>query len=222
MSASFPTRLRVLAGTWSLTRDEDGALAHPEDRSADDTRLMRRVQAGDHNALAQLFDRYYRLVFEIGRRVLRDVGEAEELAQEVFFTVFRKAASFEASKGSLRGWLRRIAYREAFNRRDYLNNRRFYDCDDLALTIEEIKSAFDLEREADANELEALLRGAMESLNEKQRTVLELSLFEGYTLREISEKQRESLVNTRHHYYRALERIRRAVPFRALRAKKDL
>ena len=194
-----------------------------QEESNEDVHLMLRLQAGDREALALIFDRYSRIVFEIGRQVLRDTGEAEELVQEVFLNVYRKCGSFDAGKGTVRGWLRRIAYREAFDRKNYLTNRRFYACDALDGVIEDLKSVFDVEREADAHRLESLLRNAMESLNEKQRVTLELCLFEGYTLREISERQQDSLVNTRHHYYRALERLRKSLPLRALRARtKDL
>jgi len=218
MSASFPARLRAFPGIWKLTGENNDPAASRE-AQGDDTRLMLRVQTGDHEALAALFDRYSGIVFEIGRQVLRDTGEAEELVQEVFLNVYRKGRSFDANKGTVRGWLRRIAYREAFDRKNYLNNRRFYDCGDVEEVIEKIKSVFDVEREADAHQLESLLRNAMESLNEKQHATLELCLFEGYTLREVSELKQDSLVNTRHHYYRALERLRKALPFRALKRK---
>jgi len=222
MSASFPTRLRI-PGTWNLDGVTCEPVAAPPDGHREDARLMLKVQAGDHKALAGLIDRYSGIVFEIGRQVLRDRGEAEELVQEVFLNVYRKCGSFDVNKGTVRGWLRRIAYREAFDRKNYLNNRRFYDCDALDEIIEEIKSVFDVEREADAHRLESLLRNAMDNLNSKQRGTLELCLFEGYTLREISELHQDSLVNTRHHYYRALERLRKALPFKAFRVKaKDL
>ena len=222
MSASFPTRLRI-PGIWNLDQVTHQPVAAPPDAHSEDARLMLKVQAGDHKALAGLIDRYSGIVFEIGRQVLRDTGEAEELVQEVFLNVYRKCGSFDVNKGTVRGWLRRIAYREAFDRKNYLNNRQFYDCDALDEIIEEIKSVFDVEREADAHRLESLLRNAMDNLNSKQRGTLELCLFEGYTLREISELHQDSLVNTRHHYYRALERLRKALPFKAFRVKaKDL
>ncbi len=218
MSASFPARLRAFPEAWKLTGESSDPAA-PLEAYGDDTRLMLRVQAGDHEALAALFNRYSGIVFKIGRQVLRDTGEAEELVQEVFLNVYRKCGSFDANKGTVRGWLRRIAYREAFDRKNYLNNRRFYDSDAVEEIIEQIKSVFDVEREADAHQLESLLRNAMAGLSEKQRATLELCLFEGYTLREVSELKQDSLVNTRHHYYRALEQLRKALPFRALKRK---
>lgn len=164
---------------------------------------MARVQEGNQEAVAWLFDRYSRMVFEIGCQVLRDEGEAEELVQEVFLNVYRKRGSFDGNRGTIRGWLRQIAYREAFDRKNYLNSRCFYDSQAIDELAEQIKSVIDVEQEADARRLESLLRGATHSLTEKQRVTLEMYLFEG-------------LVNTRHHYYRALDRLRKAVPFRAL------
>ncbi len=219
MSAPFPTRLRVPATTWSVSESSRDTTAQCQANS-EDASIMLRVQAGDQEALSELFDRYSGIVLEIGRQVLRDVGEAEELVQDVFFNVYRKCRTFDANKGTVRGWLRRITYREAFDRKNYLNNRRFYESHAIEDLIEEIRSVFDVEREANARRLESILRNAMEGLNEQQRVTLELSLFEGYTLREISERQGESLVQTRHHYYRALERLRKSLPFKALRKKR--
>lgn len=218
MSISFPARLRIPAGARDLSRDAVSQRA-PLSACSEDARFMTRVQEGNQEALAWLFDRYSRMVFEIGCQVLRDEGEAEELVQEVFLNVYRKRGSFDGNRGTVRGWLRRIAYREAFDRKSYLNSRRFYDSQAVDELAEQIKSAIDVEQEVAARRLESLLRSATGSLTQKQRVTLEMSLFEGYTLREISELQQDSLVNTRHHYYRALDRLRKAVPFRALARK---
>jgi RNA polymerase sigma-70 factor, ECF subfamily len=177
------------------------------------------MQQKDADALASLFDRYSELVFHIALQVLRDHGEAEELVQEVFMSVYRKCGSFDANKGAVRAWLRRVAYGVAFDRRQYLNNRHFYNSDALEDAAFELRSQCNVEREADEHRLEELLRNAMESMTEKQRKTLQLSFFEGYTLREISELQHESLVNTRHHYYRAIERLRKALPFGGRKTK---
>src|ERR1700736_1407411 len=70
MSASFPTRLRI-PGTWNLDGVTCEPVAAPPDGHREDARLMLKVQAGDHKALAGLIDRYSGIVFEIGRQVLR-------------------------------------------------------------------------------------------------------------------------------------------------------
>src|SRR5882724_6546645 len=123
MSTSLPAELRV-----PENQCDNGNSAHTSDEPLgldQDAQLMLRIRAGDHGALATLLDRYSGLVLEIGWQVLRDRGEAEELAQEVFLGIYRKCGSFDPEKGTVRGWLRRIAYRYAFDRKHYLNNRRF-------------------------------------------------------------------------------------------------
>ena len=76
---------------------EDGASTLP---SLGDEEIMARLQTRDKTALPLLFRRYSRLVFTIARRILRDHGEAEELVQEAFLYIFRRATLFDPSKGS--------------------------------------------------------------------------------------------------------------------------
>lgn len=208
MNASFPTRVPTLTGIWNVSTEPSDSFPLPND----DADLMLRMQQKDGEALGSLFDRYAELVFHIAFQVLRDKGEAEELVQEVFMSVYRKCGSFDMTKGTVRGWLRRVTYGVAFDRKQYLSNRHFYSCDAIEDMVFELRSQYDVEREVDEHQLEAVLRKAMESMTDKQRKTLQLSFFEGYTLREISEVQNESLVNTRHHYYRAIDRLRKVLP----------
>src|SRR5262245_11829038 len=82
----------------------------------DDEGLMAALQAGAHDALAILFDRYHRLVFSIALRIVRDEGEAEDVTQIVFLDVFRAAAQFDGSKGTCKVWLLQYAYHRAISR----------------------------------------------------------------------------------------------------------
>jgi len=172
---------------------------------------MVRIQAGDHAALAALLDRYGRLVLGIGSRVLRDSGEAQELVQDVFLRVYKKSQLFDPQKGSPRSWLIQVASNAAFNRREYLNLRRFYDARNLDDFVDVIQAPGDVEYIAQLRQSGTTLRAAFQQLNEKQRLTLELYFFEGCTIREISQRLNESLDNTRHHYYRGLERLRTVV-----------
>jgi RNA polymerase sigma-70 factor, ECF subfamily len=197
------------AGVWAAGRSEDEPQVTPA-RSEDEV-LVTRVQAGDEAALGALLERYSRLVITIGSRVLRDPGEAQELVQDVFLRVYRKCHLFDPRKGSFRAWLIQIASRRAFDRREYLNLHRFYDDRNLDDFVDVIESSCDIEYQTVVSEGEAALREAFVQLSAKQRTTLELYFFEGYTLREISERLNESLGNARHYYYRALERLRASI-----------
>src|SRR6202041_3289359 len=190
MSTSFPARFRALSATWSSTGEAREQTAPRPPSSCDDIDLMLSIQEKDRDALGILFDRYSEMVLHIGLQVLRDRGEAEELVQEVFLSVCRKCGSFDRNKGSVRGWLRRVTYGVAFDRKQYLNNRHFYSSCALDDEFGDVKSQCDVEQETDERRLESMLRKTMESMSEKQRRTLELCFFEGYTLREISELER--------------------------------
>src|SRR5260370_39487263 len=66
-----------------------------------DEELTQRVASGHHNALAILFDRYHRLVFDVAVRIVRDPAAAEVVVQTVFLDTFPAMADFESRKGIL-------------------------------------------------------------------------------------------------------------------------
>ena len=73
-----------------------------------DAALMLLVKQGDHSAFAQLVDRYKKPVMNLAFRMLRDLTEAEDLAQNVFLQVHRSAARYEVSS-KFSTWLFTIA-----------------------------------------------------------------------------------------------------------------
>ncbi len=173
-----------------------------------DDELMASLQAGCHDALAVLFDRYHRLVFSIALRIVRDRGEAEDVMQNVFLEVFRAVAQFDPAKGSTRVWMLQYAYHRAISRRQYLTSRSFYSQqgeEDFAnsLAPKDLGLA-----KFTPGELKHLLKEGLATLSRVQRRVIELASFEGLSMKEIAEKTGESLVNVRHHYYRGLRKLR--------------
>jgi len=184
---------------------ESAATARPDDEA-----LLLQVQSGDRGALELLFLRYSRSVLSVGRRILRDRAEAEDLVHDVFLFVLDKCALFNPAKGSARAWLARVAYHRALDRRKYLVRRYFYDAGDGE---EFIPGVEDLWQENGPESVEfcywqSYLQRALATLTDDQRKTLELHFFQGLTINEISELTGQSAVNVRHHYYRGLERLR--------------
>ncbi len=176
----------------------------------DDEHLLVQVQSGDREALGILFVRYSRSVLSVGRRILRDRAEAEDLVHDVFLFVLDKSMLFNPHKGSARAWLARVAYHRALDRRKYLMRRYFYD---VAAPDEFVPGIEDLwgERGAEGVEFfywQSFLERALDTLTAEQRTTLELHFFHGLTINEISKKTGKSPVNVRHYYYRGLESLR--------------
>jgi RNA polymerase sigma-70 factor (ECF subfamily) len=217
VSSSIPDEVFPAAGVWARPRqDSDASLSSPR---SEDEALMVRVQAGDESALGQLLERHSRLVLGIGYRILRDTGEAQELVQDVFLHAYRKCQLFDPQRGTFRGWLIRITCRRALDRREYLNLRRFYDDRNLEDFVDVFQATTNLEYQVQLSRSEEALQLAFKDLNAKQRMTLELYFFEGYTLREISERMNESLSNVRHYYYRALDRLKTSTELDSLKDK---
>jgi RNA polymerase sigma-70 factor (ECF subfamily) len=173
-----------------------------------DETLLSETESGCKEALGLLFRRHRRAVFNVALRILKDASEAEDLCQEVFIFVFQRASLFDASKGSASSWIIQIAYHRAINRRRYLTLRQHYS----AQGLDEQQIACEGKGPSvDSIAARKLLSQLRDQLSEVQRRTLELHYFEGYSLREIAEKTGQTLGNTRHHFYRSLERLRSSV-----------
>jgi len=181
---------------------------------ASDDAVLAKICADDRDALGLLFQRYARVVRYVGKKILRDDGESEDLVQEVFLYIYRKSTLFDKSKGSARSWIVQVAYTQAFLRRRHLNSRRFYSSVNMDKTNGN-RCVVDGVPDYD-HSVEGLFgrngwKEILEQLTADQQETLRLHFFEGYTLGEIGEKMGQSHVSVRHHYYRGLDKIRRHI-----------
>ena len=167
--------------------------------------LMARLRDGNHDALTVLFDRYHRLVLNIALRILRDMGEAEDLMQTVFLEIFRSVAQFDPAKGTTKVWILQYAYHRGFNRRQYLNIRGFYRHPEQSPPIQETLTG---DHRLGSLECSRAMKQALGRLTKIQSDTLELAFYEGLTMHEIAEATGETFDATRHHYYRGLEKLR--------------
>ena len=178
---------------------------------ASDECLLRQICTGNLEALAALFERYARLARSVAARILRDTAEAEDLVQDLFLYIQRKCGIFDSSKSTARSWIVQMAYHRALDRRRYLKSREFYAQPyfpaDGAQVVGKPTTESDYSAESvfGRNGLDKIV----DALSADQRETLRLHFFEGYTLVEISEKLLQPLGNVRHHYYRALEKLRK-------------
>jgi RNA polymerase sigma-70 factor (ECF subfamily) len=168
------------------------------------------VGRGSREALALLFRRYRTTVLNVASRILRNGGEAEDLCQDVFIYVFQKASVFDPHKGNASSWIIQIAYHRAFTRRRYLALRTHCDIDEHLERYPDSKRKQLLVDEIIAKDILNRLR---KEVSEDQRRILELHLFEGYSLREVAGEMGLTLGCVRNRYYRALERLRTYVFF---------
>jgi RNA polymerase sigma-70 factor, ECF subfamily len=164
---------------------------------------MRRIQAGDEAAFGQLFDRYTNLVYSVALRVLRDAAAAEDVLQEVFYTVWGRAEQFDAARGSLAGWLLVAARNRAISR---LRGRPAVSLEAERLPVQ-LPGAF--EAAMAQRQMIARVQKAMEALPNSQREILECAYFEGMSHNEIARHTGLPLGTVKTRLRAALEILRR-------------
>jgi RNA polymerase sigma-70 factor, ECF subfamily len=174
-----------------------------------DAALVAAMCAGSGEALGALLQRYARLVHRVAARILRDAAEAEDLTQDVFLEIYRKAHQYDAARGSVRVWLLQYAYHRAMRRKTCLRRRAAYCGEPLDLVTEiEDGSQARLTRE----ESRWFLLAGLATLPARQRATLELVCLEDLTLRDVAARLRVSVGSARHYYYRGLARLRAWAP----------
>jgi RNA polymerase sigma-70 factor (ECF subfamily) len=151
-----------------------------------DSALVERIMAGDEGALSALYDRYSGMLYAMLLRILKDAGAAEEVLQDLFLQLWRGAARFDASRGSLAAWLLVIGRNRALSRLRGKQRREFVPDDIEGFSLDAVPSSEDLENEAARMQLMQRLRGAMAALPAEQREAVELAYFEGMTQTEIA------------------------------------
>ena len=182
----------------------------PTSAEVSDESLLSQIGIGDGDALATLFERYARLTRSVAVRILKDTAEAEDLVQDLFVFIQRKCGIFDSSKSTARSWIVQMAYHRSIDRRRYLKSRQFYAQPIQSSSAQVVgkpttESDYSAEAVFGRNGLEKIVN----ALSVDQRETLRLHFFEGYTLLEISRKLGQPLGNVRHHYYRALDKLRK-------------
>lgn len=179
-----------------------------------DEALLASVARNDRDALACLFQRYSRLVHGIGRRILRDNTEAEDLVQEVFLHIARKCYLYDGSKSSARSWIVQMTYFQALNRKGYLTKHHYYSAVELQKSGAELLATpivAEYDHSAEAVFGRKRWQKVREILTEDQWETIRLHFFEGCTFAEISQDRNQPVGNVRNHFYRGLARLRKCI-----------
>src|SRR5437870_12120419 len=182
LQAAPSSELDVLAPAKSLP-----PAVELEPGAPSDVDLMLGVQAGDADALSQLYDRYNGIVKALILRIIHNDTEADDLLQEVFMEIWNQAKNFSAQKGKPLGWMVTLTRRRAI---DALRKRQAYGRAEERLQaapeqqpLAWVENA--TEKDIEAGDTRVLMAKVINSLPEAQQQVIELAFFRGMSQREI-------------------------------------
>lgn len=144
---------------------------------------MKAIVARDEAALAQLYDRYRTILFGLLMRILNNREEAEDVLQEVFLQVWRKAEDFDENRGRPFTWLVTLGRSRGIDRLRSLATRERVAEAGAKEVSEEISDAAS---DAFRSEQRGLVNDALAQLPEEQKRPLMLAYFDGLTQSEIA------------------------------------
>ena len=161
--------------------------------SEEDPALLQRLRDRDERAFRAIVEKHRDKVFNITLRMLGNRAEAEDLAQEVFITVFKTIDQFrQESKFST--WLYRVTVNHCKNRIKYLAVRHDRDRDELDDTANKSTNGqigapmpHAPDRALEGAQMEKLLQEAIAGLDDDQRVVVVLRDVEDLSIEEICE-----------------------------------
>jgi RNA polymerase sigma-70 factor (ECF subfamily) len=172
----------------------------------EDARLLARVAAGDRDAsLRELYRRYEGRLYGLGVKLLGDPSLAEELVQETFVRLWRKADQYDPDKGTVATFVFAIARRIAIDLWRRPSSRPFApENEDQAAPGDAVERAI----------VGLTVRDALDSLSPQHREVLELSYRRDLDQRAIAARLGVPLGTVKTRTYHALRALKRALEAR--------
>jgi RNA polymerase sigma-70 factor, ECF subfamily len=144
--------------------------------------LLERMAARDATAVGELYDRHSRLLYGLILRVLGQRGDAEEVLQEVFLTVWNRSHQYDPALGTPIAWLVRIARNRAVDRLRANSVR----AKAVETATSEPPSVETPEARAMTSEQHRVVSRALNQLPQDQRVLIEEAYFLGLTQSELA------------------------------------
>ncbi len=206
-------RTRTVATPAALKAEAQARKARPNRRAStpweDDGEMVRQILAGSRKHFDQLYDAYFPRVYRFALKRLRDPGEAEDVTQEVFVTVFRALHTFHGDS-SLLVWIFGIT-RNKVNRRFRRPRPRMESIEGDALEVPNEEAATD--QTVDARRILDRCQHAIENqLTPLQRRIFHLKHLRRQSIRTIAGSLGKSEDAIKANLYRMRRAIAAAAP----------
>jgi len=176
---------------------------------SEDESLVRRMAAGDDEALGALYDKWSPVVHGVVSRLLRQPDDVADVVEEAFWQAWRQAARFDPARGAVQTWLLTIARSRALDRVRSLRRRREEPLEgDDGETVVQQAAEGDPGLDAEASERRRIVVAALSELPAEQREALELGYFGGLSQSEIAERTGQPLGTVKTRMRLAMQKLR--------------
>jgi RNA polymerase sigma-70 factor, ECF subfamily len=182
----------------------------PDPEAREDARLLLLIAEGDQHAFAALYRRRSGLVYSLLVRMLVNEMETQEVMQDAFVQIWRRAAQFDAARSSPMAWIIMIARGMAVDRLRSRSRRAAghaaYERELVSLEVEVNGS-----RPVERDDLADACASALNHLPEEQGRALQLAFFRGWTHEEIAGAAGEPLGTVKARIRRGLLALRKTL-----------
>lgn len=163
---------------------------------------------GNQNAQLEVYNRYYKAMFNTALRIVKDRAEAEDVMQESFLSAFAKLHTFKAEV-SFGAWLKRIVINNSIYHYKKQRKKNEVALDDILYKVEDNDGI--TSDHVFVNQKAQKVMEAMKRLKDNYRVSLTLHLIDGFDYEEISEIMNISYANCRTMISRAKESLRKKI-----------
>lgn len=171
--------------------------------------LVRTIASGDQLAFQELYGRTHRIVFTLIMRIVKNRETAEELTLDVFHDVWRRAGRYDASGGTVVGWIMNQARSRAIDRVRFEHRKKRTDPNPQAPGSE---SEYSSEEALENKERERALRAAVAAvLTPEEREAIETAFFLEHTHTEVAAHLSQPLGTVKTRIRSAMLKLRRAL-----------
>ncbi len=168
-----------------MSQSTSSAAGEARSGEPDWSECLRRVAAGDRDALSELYDQTSPLVYGLALRILRNSADAEEVTLDVYTQIWRSAKTYDSRRGSVTAWMATLTRSRAIDR---LRTRPQRDRQPELEQAERSRAQPPLPEAGWLMQQRLLVEAALAELPPEQRRLIELAYFAGFSHAELASR----------------------------------
>jgi len=176
-----------------------------------DVDLVEQAARGRRGAVRRLFQQFSSMAYSLALRIGGDEADAEEVLVDSFYQVWKQAGRYDASRGTVAGWILNIVRSRAIDTlrsrmRVARSEKKILEGEEVFAVVAPLPSP---EKQAIRREEQAVVQEAMQELPEDQRLVIDLAYFHGLSQSEIATQLGQPLGTVKTRTRLAMQKLRR-------------